>query len=237
MNIKLVTFLIAVTATFLVACSPETGPSPARITGTDSSTASATATTAATASPTAETPPAIAQVATTPAEPQSEPTAAPEPTTPTRAPTLTPTDIAAPKPAALQVTIAPVPINLPQYDRTTWKHWTDHDRDCQNARHEVLMAESLIAPSFRADNGCIVEAGQWLTPYSAIAVTDPDDLDIDHMVPLRNAHDSGAWAWTEESKQLYANYLDDPQHLIAVAAKANRAKGARGPEDWKPDDQ
>ena len=148
MNIKLVAFLIAVAATFLIACSPETGPSPARITGTDSSTASATETTATTAAPTAKTPPVVEQVATAATEPQSEPTAAPEPTTPTRVPTPTPTDIAAPKPAALQVTIASVPVNLPQYDRAQWKHWTDDDRDCQNAQHEVLAAESLITPTF-----------------------------------------------------------------------------------------
>ena len=237
MNAKLVAFLIAVTAAFLIACSAESGPPPVPMTSTDSSTASATVTTTATKAPTAATTPAVEQVATAPAETQSEPTSAPEPTTPTRAPTPAPTNIAASQPAALQVTIAPVPVNLPQYDRATWKHWTDDDRDCQNARHEVLAAESLITPTFRTDKHCIVEAGQWLTPYSVITVTDPGDLDIDHMVPLRNAHDSGAWTWTAERKRLYANYLDDPQHLIAVTARANRSKGARGPEDWKPDDQ
>ena len=27
----------------------------------------------------------------------------------------------------------------PAYDRKAWKHWVDEDRDCQNARHEVLI--------------------------------------------------------------------------------------------------
>ena len=37
-------------------------------------------------------------------------------------------------------------------------------------------------------------------------------------------------------RERYANYLDDPQHLIAVMASANRSKGALVLEDWKPDD-
>ena len=69
-----------------------------------------------------------------------------------------------------------------------------------------------------------------------MVVTIPGDLDIDHMVPLANAHRSGAWQWSPERKRLYANYLDDPNHLIAVTARANRSKGARGPEEWQSPD-
>ena len=46
----------------------------------------------------------------------------------------------------------------------------------------------------------------------------------------------GAWQWSSERKRLYANFLDDPNHLIAVTAGANRSKGAKGPDEWKPPD-
>ena len=157
--------------------------------------------------------------------------------TPTTQPTNTPAQSAPPSPADLQITIAPVPGNLPAYNRYDWKHWTDADGDCQDARQEVLVAESLATPSFKSDRRCRVTSGQWLAPFTGTVVTDPGKLDIDHMVPLGNAHRSGAWEWTAERKRLYANYLADPQHLIAVTASANRSKGARGPEDWKPDDR
>ena len=57
------------------------------------------------------------------------------------------------------------------------------------------------------------------------------------MVPLQNAHLSGAWAWSPEKKEQYANHLGDDDHLIAVASRANRSKGARGPDEWNPRDE
>ncbi len=137
----------------------------------------------------------------------------------------------------LRVTISEIPANLPAYDRHDWKHRTDPDGDCQDTRNEVLIAESPTTVTYRIDRECRVAAGEWLAPYSSTVVTDPSKLDVDHMVPLGNAHDSGAWQWTAEQKERYANYLEDPQHLIAVTASANRSKGARGPDQWKPEDR
>ena len=92
----------------------------------------------------------------------------------------------------LRITVSTIPSNLPTYDRHDWKHWTDADGDCQDARQEVLVAESRSAPGFRSDRKCRVKSGEWLSPYSNTVVTDPGKLDIDHMVPLGNAHASGA---------------------------------------------
>ena len=197
---------------------------------------------------TTEAPEAQPETKTAPTATPQEPTATTPPTaTPTReppSPTPTPTALPA-RPTAtptgtatvLRVTVSAVPATLPDYDRHDWKQWTDADRDCQDARNEVLIAESRTAVTYRSDKKCRVTTGEWLAPYSNTIVTDPGRLDVDHMVPLGNAHDSGAWQWSAEQRERYANYLEDPQHLIAVTASANRSKGARGPDQWKPEDQ
>ena len=77
-------------------------------------------------------------------------------------------------------------------------------------------------------------AGLWEGPYTGTAVEDPGDLDVDHMVPLENAHRSGGWQWSRERKRQYANYLGYENHLIATTSRANRSKGSRGPEEWRP---
>ena len=135
----------------------------------------------------------------------------------------------------LPVTIADVPSDLPAYDRGTWRHWVDEDKDCQNARQEVLIAESKVAVTFESDEQCRVATGSWLGPYTGQTVDSPAELDIDHLVPLENAHRSGAWRWDSDRKREYANYLENEQHLIATTSSANRSKGSKGPEAWRPE--
>ena len=134
----------------------------------------------------------------------------------------------------LRIAVAPIPARLPDYDRGHWSHWRDADGDCQHARHEVLIAESVGPAEFATADNCRVVSGRWNAPYTGRMVTDAAELDIDHMVPLANAHRSGGWAWSRERKSEYANFLDYENHLIAVTRAANRAKGADGPETWRP---
>jgi len=123
--------------------------------------------------------------------------------------------------------------HIPEYDRAEWRHWIDEDGDCQDTRQEVLIVESLLAPTLDA-SGCRVLAGRWRDEYTGVVYTDPSDLDVDHRVPLANAHRAGAWAWDASRKRAYANELLQPEHLVAVSAGANRSKADRGPGEWRP---
>ena len=113
--------------------------------------------------------------------------------TDTPVPAPTPTSIHTSELNILRVTISEIPASLPEYDRHDWKHWTDADGDCQDARNEALVAESQTAVSYNTDRRCRVASGEWLAPCTGTIVTDPSKLDVDHMVPLGNAHLSGAW--------------------------------------------
>jgi hypothetical protein len=133
-----------------------------------------------------------------------------------------------------QLVIREVSSSIPIYDRDDWSHWSDDDGDCQNIRHEVLQDETFEAVTFTTSSNCYVDTGKWYGVYTATYYYSASKLDVDHFVPLKNAHDSGGYEWSLAKKKEYANYLEDSDHLVAVQSGANRSKGARGPEDWKP---
>jgi hypothetical protein len=65
--------------------------------------------------------------------------------------------------------------------------------------------------------------------------SDASRVDIDHVVPLQEAHLSGGFRWDPMQKLRFANDLELPQ-LLAVSASANRSKGAKDPARWMPPD-
>lgn len=105
------------------------------------------------------------------------------------------------------------------YDRAKFRLWIDADRDCRDTRDEVLATESLIRV-----RGCNIQRGKWRSYYDGVVTRDSSTFDIDHLVPLAEAWDSGARRWNAATRERYANDLGDPRTLVAVTAAANRSK-------------
>jgi lamin tail-like protein/uncharacterized protein DUF1524 len=119
------------------------------------------------------------------------------------------------------------------YQRELFTHWVDADRDGCDTREEVLIAESRSTAQVDP-YGCKVLEGDWYSLYDGLTFTDPAELDIDHMVPLAEAWDSGAARWDAGRRQAFANDLDHRQALRAVSASSNRSKSDLDPGQWKP---
>ncbi|MFJ8143311.1 HNH endonuclease family protein [Streptomyces sp. NPDC096013] len=118
------------------------------------------------------------------------------------------------------------------YERAKFKHWTDADRDGCNTRMEVLKAEAVTAPA--QGPNCVLSGGSWYSAYDDRYLDSASKLDVDHLVPLAEAWDSGASQWTAKERESYANDLDDARDLIAVSAASNRSKADKDPSEWLP---
>ena len=92
--------------------------------------------------------------------------------TPTRVPIVVTTPVPTPgsprtvSGSALQLhlIVAPVPQDLPPYDRSGWSHWVDAESDCQDARQEALISESMVPVTFKSLDKCSVASGRWIGP-------------------------------------------------------------------------
>lgn len=133
------------------------------------------------------------------------------------------------------------PEDLPQpkelYNRKLhFGRWINDPNDdtCFNTRAKVLVRDSKGEVQFREKNKCVVERGEWHDPYTDQILHFARELQIDHMVPLKNAYLSGAWNWDFQLRCLYANYMNESHHLVAVEAVQNMTKGDRGPDAYLP---
>lgn len=124
------------------------------------------------------------------------------------------------------------------YDRDEWPHWSEQGGGC-STRDVVLQRQAVDRPQVGV--GCRVGAGRWVSAYDGVTVTDPGDLDVDHVVPLAEVARSGRIVdgrrvgprtWSREQREAYAN---DLAGLVAVTASSNRSKGDDDPARWLPD--
>ncbi|MFK0016349.1 HNH endonuclease family protein [Streptomyces sp. NPDC091027] len=118
------------------------------------------------------------------------------------------------------------------YKRELYPHWKDDDKNGCTARNDVLIAEAIEAPTI--GSGCSLTGGVWHSYYDDVLVQGPSGVDIDHLIPLAEVHDSGGYGWTTERRRRYANDLGSDVTLVGVTARSNRQKSDQDPATWMP---
>ncbi|MFI2415785.1 HNH endonuclease family protein [Streptomyces sp. NPDC018947] len=120
------------------------------------------------------------------------------------------------------------------YTRDAFRHWNTGDDpvDGCSTRNEVLLDEAVEPPT--VGPRCRLAGGSWWSYYDQVRVTSASGLDIDHMVPLAEAWDSGASAWSAQRREAYANDQGALASLVAVTARSNRSKADQDPAQWLP---
>ena len=88
------------------------------------------------------------------------------------------------------------------YDRDRFRYGDTVDPLGCRTRALVLKRDSLTPAQVDA-GACTVVAGDWYSRYDGLTWSDPAEVEIDHVVALKEAWDSGAWAWDDARLTAY----------------------------------
>jgi hypothetical protein len=125
------------------------------------------------------------------------------------------------------------------YSRELFEHWVVVDASGCTVRHKVLRAQATaVAPLGSPSGGglpCVVFEGDWELLFDGSRhVGLASEIDVDHVVALAEAWDSGAWDWTPLRRQTFAN---DPLNLIVADRQVNKDKADLDAAEWSPSDR
>ena len=111
--------------------------------------------------------------------------------------------------------------------------WSDVNRNGCDTRNDILTRDL----SGTEIVNCVVQRGVLSDPYSGETVqftrgpVSSMDVQIDHVVALANAWQTGAFRWPREKRERFAN---DPRNLLAVRGDLNLQKGDGDAATWLP---
>ncbi len=111
--------------------------------------------------------------------------------------------------------------------------------DAELWRGLVVAPEDRCAPYDRGDyryppsveDAVIAELGDIFSPYTCTVFRSKQETEIEHMVALSEAHDSGLCAADRETKRQFAREIGN---LTLAAPRLNRSKGSRDAAEWLP---
>lgn len=140
--------------------------------------------------------------------------------------------------ASLKVENSKQPGSAKKYDRAAFgPAWADTDHNGCDTRNDVLARDLTGATVKPGTKNCVVLTGTLDDPYTAARISfergpRSADVQIDHVVALSNAWNSGASSWDLAQRTKFAN---DPANLLAVDGPANQSKSASNAAQWLPE--
>lgn len=131
------------------------------------------------------------------------------------------------QPAKRQLKIAnEIVLKKGEYNRNSWGDWT-RSGVCSTREQQLKKYGTEI----ETDKRCKIISGKWTSLYDNFRIQSPKQMQIDHIVPLKEAEESGARNWDSKRKNKFYN---DSENLIAVSATSNQSKSDRDPAEWLP---
>ena len=110
--------------------------------------------------------------------------------------------------------------------------WTTDGSGCDTSQ-QVLIRDSMT-PAKVDRKSCNVRSGRWVSAWDQSIWTDPARLVVTQLVPLQEAWQSGAWAWSDQRRNAFVNDLSDQRSLAIVTDSLDQSRADRDPAGWLP---
>ena len=117
------------------------------------------------------------------------------------------------------------------------QRWADVNRNGCDTRNDILQRDLTNILFKPGTHNCVVLSGTLIDPYSGTKIdfvrgnVTSMEVQIDHLVALSNAWQTGAFKLTLEKRTAFAN---DPENLLAVKGSLNSQKGDGDAATWLP---
>ena len=115
--------------------------------------------------------------------------------------------------------------------------WADVDRNGCDTRNDILKRDLTGEVFKEKTRECVVLSGTLIDPFSGESINfvrgnvSSMEVQIDHVVALSNAWQTGAFKLTIKERTAFAN---DPLNLLAVKGRLNSQKGDGDAATWLP---
>ena len=115
--------------------------------------------------------------------------------------------------------------------------WADVDRNGCDTRNDILKRDLTSITYREKTRNCVVESGTLVDRYSGETINfvkgniSSMEVQIDHVVALSNAWQTGAFKLTADQRRALSN---DPLNLFAVKGRLNSQKGDGDAATWLP---